>query len=154
MRKKGINVLALVICGTLMFTLVGPGSAMAYGKKGMDSKIYHKASYMVDNRDELGLTDEQVRQINAIKTAVKKEMIKKNAEIDLVAVDIKTMLQENKVDVKAARDLLDKKYELKKEKAKYLVGEYAALKDMLTDEQMGSLEKMWRDKGKGPCDRK
>ena len=99
---------------------------------------------MLKNEDELGLSDKQVAAIKELKFDTKRELVKRSAEIDLVKIDIKEKLYKDKVDVKGMDPLIDKKYELKKEKAKYLVKQYAALKGILTDKQLEEMKVLWR----------
>ena len=138
----------------LIFSLM-PYAAQADGykkgggyHKGMDEKIYYKAKSMLKNQDELGLSDKQVDQIKDIKFATKKELIMKDAEIDLAKIDIKGKFYEDKVDVAGLDPLIDKKYDLKKAKAKYLVKQYADLKGILTDDQMKEMKSICRKSSK------
>ena len=128
----------------LVFSIL-PYMAQADGKgkgcsKGLDDKIIYKAMAMIKSQEELGLSDEQVAKIKDLKYGVKKELVKKTAEIDILKIDIKAMLYGDTVDVAAIDPLIDKKYEIKKAKAKYLVAKYAELKDMLTEEQTKELK--------------
>ena len=112
--------------------------------KGLDDKIFYKAKAMLKNQEELGLSDKQIDKIKELKTAVKKELITRGAEIDLIKVDIKAHLYEEKIDVPAINKLIDEKYKLKSAKAKYLVKTYAALKSVLTKKQMEEFKKLCR----------
>ncbi|MFH1552248.1 MAG: hypothetical protein ABID83_01225 [Candidatus Omnitrophota bacterium] len=112
--------------------------------KGLDEKIFCKAKFILQNEDELGLSDKQVEKIKALKFETKRELVKRDAEIDLVMIDIKEKLYMDKVDVPGMNALIDKKYEMKKEKAKYLVKQYADLKAILTDEQMDKMKALWK----------
>ncbi|NQV03860.1 MAG: hypothetical protein HQ532_00015, partial [Candidatus Omnitrophica bacterium] len=71
----------------------------------------------------------------------------KKAEIDLIAIDIKAALWEDTIDLGSVNTLIDRKYELKKQKTKALVAAYAALKGMLTKEQIKNLKGLCK-KGK------
>ena len=144
MNKKYI-----VAVFAVLFFLASATFAFADGNKGkmgheksLDEKILFKAKMMIMNQEELALTDDQVKQIKDLKTAVKKEKIKREAEIDLLAVDIKAHLYEDKINVEAVDKLIDKKYDLKKEKAKFFVGEYAKLNGMLTEAQAKEMKSM------------
>ena len=66
----------------------------------------------------------------------------------MVKIDIKEKLYMDKVDVSGINALVDKKYELKKEKAKYLVKQYADLKAVLTDDQLDEMKSLWRKSSK------
>ncbi len=134
----------------LMFSFV-PYIAQADGSKnkegyhkGLDEKIFYKAKFMLKNADELELSDKQVDAIKELKFATKRELVKRSAEIDLVKIDIKEKLYKDKIDLAGINPLIDKKYELKKEKAKYLVKQYAALKGILTDKQLKELKVLCR----------
>ena len=136
-----------LVAAFLMFSVVA--QADGYKKKGgyhkgFDEKIFYKAKFMLKNEDELELSDKQVDDMKELKFATKRELIKRDAEIDLAKIDIKEKLYKDKVDVAGIDPLIDKKYELKKEKAKYLVKQYAALKGVLTDKQLDEMKTLWR----------
>lgn len=114
------------------------------GYKGLDEKIFFKAGFLLKNQEELALTDKQIEQIKELKFATKRELVKKDAEIDLVKIDIKEKLYEDKVNVNEVNSLVDKKYDLKKAKAKYLVKQYADLKGVLTDKQIKEMKALWK----------
>lgn len=114
-----------------------------YDKKGLDDKIYCKAKFMLRNGDELGLSDEQIDRIMDITFATKRGLIDRNAGIWHVKTDIKEKMHEDKTDVPGLQALMDKKYELKKERARFLVQQYAAMKGVMTDEQYTEAKKLW-----------
>ena len=90
------------------------------------------------------ISDEQVKKIKGLKVSTKKDLIRKKADIDIVALDIKSALWEDEVDLATVNALIDRKYDLKKEKAKSLVAAYAALKGILTEEQRDKLKTLYR----------
>ncbi|GAG18917.1 unnamed protein product [marine sediment metagenome] len=112
--------------------------------KGLGKKFFFKTHMVLKNQDELGLSDKQVKEIKDLKMKTKKDLIRKKAEIDLVALDIKVAMHEEQIDTGAIDKLIDQKYDLKKEKAKSLVGAYAAVKGTLTDEQKSKLKSLWK----------
>lgn len=127
-----------------------PAYAGDYGKKGgyhcasKKDKVYRKAGMMLKNRKELGLSDEQVKKIKALKYNTKKDAIRRQSEIDLVAVDIKKEMHGDTQNIEAVNKLIDKKYDLKKEKAKASVKACAELKNTLTEEQKAKLREIWK----------
>jgi len=153
--KKAIIMICLVL--TVSVALTGTPSAFAgshggkrcgYAKKdGLEEKFMYKAHKIMKNSDELGLSDEQVDSLRALKVAAKKNWIRQNAEIEAIAVDIKAGLYENPVDAAALHRLIDQKYELKKQKSKDLITAYAQLKAMLTEEQWKTLKDLWKKHG-------
>ena len=135
----------------LVFGLVSHvAQADGFGKgkgcrEGLDGKVFYKVMVILKNRDELGLSDKQVERVKDLKFATKRELVNKDAEIDLVKIDIKEKLYEDKVDVPAVNALIDKKYDLKKAKAKYLLKQYTDLKSILTDEQLKKMKTLRRE---------
>jgi Spy/CpxP family protein refolding chaperone len=96
-------------------------------------------------QDELKVSDEQLDQIKELKVALKKDLIRKKADIKVIKVDIRSLLYEDEVDVDAVNRLIDQKYEIKKAKSKMVVESYAKLKKVLTKEQMDNLRRIVRD---------
>ena len=107
-----------------------------------EKKFSYKARFILENKKELGLLDEQVKKIKDLKIEAKKDLIRKKAELDILALDIKGELWRDTIDTDRVNKLIDKKYELKKEKAKSLVNTYVALKNILTDEQREKMKEL------------
>lgn len=147
MRKRFIVVVCLVCFGLLTSQVYAEQGKMKGGSGDMEGQFCQKAMLIVKNQEELGLSDEEVNKIKDLKVAMKKDMIRKKAEIDVLALDIKAGLWGDEIDVTALNSLIDKKYELKKEKAKSLIAAYASLKNMLTEEQRKTLKGLCK-KGK------
>ena len=151
MRKMWMTVVVALV---MTFSLMG-GTAFAEGKekgecrweqeKGdLEWKVLDKAHFLMKNQEELGLSSEQIAKIHDLKMNTKKDMIRRNAEIEVLALDIKSALHAEKIDTKAVNGLIDKKYELKKEKTKALVGAYASLKEIPTKEQKETMKALWK----------
>ncbi len=94
---------------------------------------------IVDN-DHIILKDKS----DGIKIDIKKDLIQRKAKIDLIVVDIKAQMWEDKINTKAINKLIDQKYELKKAKAKSLLQAYVSLKKILTDEQKERLKELFK----------
>lgn len=109
-------------------------------KKDLESKFYMKAWVAMENKDELSLTDKQVDQIKTLKYETKKDVIMKDAEIDVIAVDIKVSLWEDSIDTQSVNMLVDKKYNLKADKTKTIIDAMAKFKSILTKDQMTKLK--------------
>jgi Spy/CpxP family protein refolding chaperone len=105
-----------------------------------EEKIMCKFHLVISNHDKLNLSDEQTAKIKGLKINTKKDLIKRNAEIDLISVDMKSKLWEDVIDKEDINKLIDQKYELKKAKTKVLINAYAELKNILTDEQRKKLK--------------
>lgn len=129
-----------------------------YGKKGdLQGKLMKKAHFILKNKEELGLTDEQVDKVKTLKIETKKSLIRQKADIAIIAIDIKAALWEDTIDKVAIGKLIDQKYDLKKASAKTLVGAYADMKSVLTDEQKEKCKELFKSKikeWKGKCSKK
>lgn len=128
---------------------------MKSGKKGhgsgsLESKVFHKAKFLLAHQDEIGLSEEQASRIKDTKMALKKDLITRNAGIEVAALEVHEALSADKVNASAVNALVDKKYELKKQKAKRVVEAYTQLKGILTDEQQSEMKAMWKDKESCP----
>ncbi len=114
----------------------------AHHGQSLEKKILCKFRLVMANQDKLNLLDDQVTKIQNLKVATKKDLIKRNAEIDLISIDIKLKLWEDKPDKEILNKMLDQKFELKKEKAKALIDAYVELKDILSVGQRKKLKKI------------
>lgn len=144
MNKK--TVISALLAFALVLSLTA-FKAYAYDRgkkegyhKGFEKKFFYKARLILKNKDKLGLADKQLKKIKGLKIKTKKDVIRKDAELSIIALDIKAAIGEKQIDTGAVNKLLDKKYDLKKDKAKSLLAAYAALKRILTDEQKGKLK--------------
>jgi Spy/CpxP family protein refolding chaperone len=146
--QKIKNITALtIILGLFLFQNAYAGGAKMHGY----DKAIKKAHFALQYEDELGLTDEQVAQIRILKADAEKDLIRKKADIDLVEIDIQSQMYEDTIDLDAINALIDKKYELKKAKAKASVRSYADLKNVLTDEQKEKMRSLYRGKYQSGC---
>jgi|GEM_PF-2975028 len=111
--------------------------------------FYKKAKFILWNEKDLKLSAEQVKAVKSLVSETKKQIIRNNAEIDVIKVDIKTQIHEPKINVEAVNGLIDKKYDYKKANAKLLVDSLAKLKAQLSEDQMNKLKELWMEK----CDK-
>ncbi|MBN2406348.1 MAG: hypothetical protein JXJ19_01515 [Elusimicrobia bacterium] len=107
-------------------------------------KLMKKIDLIYDNQEDLEITDKQLDELKGIKHSYRKESIKKNAEIEILDIDINSLLYEDPVDLEKVNKLVDSKYELKKSRTKAAIAAGAKLKDTLTDKQKEKLKNLWR----------
>jgi hypothetical protein len=119
------------------------------GGDGLEQKFYMKAHFIMENSEALGLAQEKVDAIKALKMETKKALIRQEAEIDIAGIDLKSAIHNYPIDVEAANKLVDQKYELKKAKAKTVVAALARLKGELSQEQYDKLKSLWQGKESG-----
>lgn len=123
------------------------GKCMMMGKKDgghmdLEEKFHKKVMMVYKNQQELGLSQEQLDAIKALKIQTKKNLIKLQAEIDLVMVDLKSAMWEDEIDMDAVDALITKKYDTKKQKAKTTISAIAQLGKILTAEQKTKLKSL------------
>jgi Spy/CpxP family protein refolding chaperone len=107
-----------------------------FEKMDLEDKFYMKVMFLCMNAQELGLSEEQKEKIQSTKLKLKRQLATREANIEITAIDIRSMLDQDKIDTTAVNNLIDKKYQLKAEKAKDIVTAYSELKQILTAEQV------------------
>ena len=150
MRMKYLIVALLAVALVAGFGIAqacADGGCM--GKKGgYDDKIHEKAMMILANEDELGLTEDQVKNIKDLKHKTMKDMIKIDADIDVLAIDLKSAMYEDPMDVAAVNMLIDSKYDLEKQKAKAVVAACEELRNILTAEQKQKMKAIMKEQKK------
>jgi hypothetical protein len=152
MQRK-IVLISLVMILAVSFCV--PAGYADYGSKyckkdtkydGLQEKFFYKAHFILNNEEELGLSEKQVKTIKDLKIALKKNIINMQAQIDLLTVDIKTEMWEDPMNVEMINSLVEEKYAIKKEKTKALIDAYSKLKGVLSEDQKKTLKKLWKQK--------
>lgn len=111
-------------------------------KMEAENIFFHKAKMILANAAELGLTSDQIDKIKTLKYGVEKNLIKEDADIKTIAIDIKEALGKDTVDINAVNKLIDQKYSMKAQKTKDAIGAYVNLKKILTEDQLKKLKEM------------
>ena len=140
MRK--IFTLLMVLCLVFSFSVFAFADNKDWHRKkdGMESKICKKIHMAMKYGEELGLTDEQQDQIKDLNIKLKKDMIQYNAKIDIVKIDIKSKLWNNKIDQVQVDKYINEKYDIKKAKAKVLISYLIDFKSIFSEDQMKQLK--------------
>jgi len=112
------------------------------------SKLMKKAKFYLDNADAIGLTEDQVSQIEAIKTDVKKEMILAGAQMEIAMMDMGAKLKTDPVDVEGLNQMIDANLAGMSAGAKKAVQQYADLKQVLNADQKKKAKEVWNNSEK------
>jgi Spy/CpxP family protein refolding chaperone len=135
---------------------MGMGKAgMMYGHKQESSQeesggmFFHQARFILMQKDEIGLTEEQVEKVKTLQYNVEKNLIKEKADLELLVLDIREELRKDDINLNAVRGLIDKKYAAKAQKAKEDVEAYVNLKNILSKDQQKKLQEMGKGGMKG-----
>ncbi len=153
MRKHLIATITLILALGLMQSVslaekgVGNVSGRDY-KESIENKFFKKVKMIYLYQDELNVNEKQMDQMKELKITLKKDLIKKKADLDIIGVDILSLLYEDIIDVEAVDKLIDQKYEIKKAKIKNVIKSYAQLKKILTKEQIEKLKEIVSDQKK------
>lgn len=149
MKTKSLRILGTML---LAVTLISPQVFAGHGGgKGEDlaGKFFYKAHTLMELEEKLGLSSEQVKAIRELKMNVKRDYITKEAEINVLKLDIYSHLYNDKVDLAAVNALVDQKYEIKKAMSKTLIESYVTLKSAITKEQWAKFKELKKEmKGK------
>jgi Spy/CpxP family protein refolding chaperone len=111
-------------------------------KMDLENVFSQKIHFIMSNSDEIGLNAEQLEKIHTLKYSVKRASIKNDAEIDILALDIKEALGKEDIDIGAVNSLIDKKYAVKAQKTKDIVAACVNLKAILTKDQQNKMQEM------------
>jgi hypothetical protein len=139
-----MKLLVMTMCLTLVSVTAWAGGCKKC-KKGLmhDMKGLKKMVWL--NQERLGVDDATMDQIYEVKVEAKKKVVMLKAEIKALAMDIRYELYKDEVAVPTIKELVDKKYTLKKKKAMVLIQAIADMKKLLTDEQKMELKKIKRE---------
>ena len=150
--KRAVSIFIVVACA---LTLVS-SAVFAYGgnrgwfkhesmwsKKGHDGIFFRKAHLILVNAADLNLTDDQVSKIKTLEYGVKKSLIKENADIKSLILDIREAIRKDETDLTAVNSLIDQEYAVKAQKSKESVEACANLKKVLTKDQEKKLKDIW-----------
>ena len=110
------------------------------------NKVMKKAHFLLDNTDELNLTPEQVKTITDIKMQVKKSAIRQGSGMEIFMLDTHSKLSEDVVDVTGINAMIDQGMSEMSAATKANVESYAALKSVLTPEQLAKAKEIWKKK--------
>jgi hypothetical protein len=97
--------------------------------------FFAKACAILCKSETLGLTQEQTDSIHALKLEVKSREIRQAAEMQVMQLEMESLLRRPTVDAEALNALIDRGSAAFAENAKANVRAYAKLKAVLTEEQ-------------------
>jgi len=153
MKRSIITAITIVFALGPILSISFAEDGQGYGNKDyhempLEKKFFKKLHMIFLHQNDLGITDEQLAQLDELKIALKKDFIKKQAEIDIIKVDIRSSLHEEEVNLEAVNKLIDQKFEIKKSKSKQLIASMAKLKKILSKEQRKQMKDLMHKKHK------
>ena len=112
-------------------------------------KTVMKLHFILENKGDLKLTEDQIKTLKELKLQSEKDGIRQNADSRLFMLDLKSKLEEDKIDVEGANTLIDKGFSSMATAAKSNLEAYAKLNNVLTDDQRAKIKELWKEKFKG-----
>jgi len=118
------------------------GGMMGERKGRFHSRFTHGVSLILQNSEELGLTDQQKAKLNDIRRKYSKEIIRQDADSKIAGIDLEPLLKESEINLPKVKEAL-KKIEGIETQIKYLkIEAFTEARKVLTDEQRATLRKM------------
>lgn len=121
------------------------GGRMGMGREGMGHHrrwFHYGVTLMLQNADKLGLSDEQRKQLDEIRTRYSKDIIKQDAESKIAEIDLRVLLKESEINLSEVKEAL-KKVENAETQIRYLrIMAFVEARKILTGEQKNSLKKL------------
>ena len=103
-------------------------------------KFMKKAHFLLEQKSEVGLTDDQVKTIKELKLQMEKDSIRQSADKKTFMLDLQSKLSEDKVDIEGANTLIDQNFAAASAAAKSNLATYAKLKSLLNPDQIKKMK--------------
>ena len=120
---------------------------LAYANQGygdsLEGMYFGKVYFLFQNKTELGLTDDQIEKIKAIKFDMKRASINADSAKELAAVDIQQELHSDQPDLKKIDASVDAKHQAKSNLEKTMARALLDTKAVLTPEQVVKLKDLY-----------
>lgn len=106
------------------------------------SKFMMKAHFLLEQKNEIGLTEDQVKTIKDLKLQMEKDSLRQSADMKTFMLDLHSKLGEDKVDVEGTNSLIDKSFSSASIAAKSNLEAYAKLKGLLNVDQIAKMKQL------------
>ena len=108
------------------------------------AKALHKATFYLKHAEEIGLSEEQIQAIAAIKLDLKKTAARQQAEMQVFELDVQAKMSEPTVDAEALNALVDGAAQGMVASTKGVIAQYAKLRGLLSAEQQKKAKEIWK----------
>ena len=116
-----------------------PGFRPEFESRNVEGSMFERI------RDELELTKEQIKQMDELRSSIKKESIKLNSDMNILQVDKKDALKE--FNFKEAKKITGKIFEIKKNLAIKRIEMQEQRWNILDSEQQAKVEELMQHRG-------
>ncbi len=115
MRKKKLMLVMGVLLMGLVFSNIGYATEKGLGHhscRGFESKLESEpqcAVCMLKQKEDLGLSDEQITQLKSLKNEAEKKRIRNEAEMKILKIELRDLVHQDKTeDLKAVDAKIEK----------------------------------------------
>lgn len=108
------------------------------------NKLMTKSEFYLKNADEIGLSEDQVKQIKAIKLEAEKDEVLGGAQMKVAFLDIESKMSTDPVDQESLNAVVDSLSAGMNQGAKKTIKLYADLKSVLTADQKKKAKTLWK----------
>lgn len=112
----------------------------------INNKILKKAHFFIENKDAIGLSEDQVHEIKTIKMNTKKKIIRQNADMEIFEIELWQLLHSKPANQEAVNQMIDQASAGWGSEAKAAVQSYLDVKAVLTEAQMTKAKAIWGTK--------
>ncbi len=145
---------ALLVFSAPLYAHAVYGGESGYGGYGhhdgdqspVTFKFMRKAHFLLEHKSDIGLSEEQVASIKDLNLQVEKDNIRQTAETKVFMLDLRSKLEEDKIDVDGVNAMIDKASASMTAAAKSNVAAYAKLKSTLTPDQLNKVKELMKTK--------
>lgn len=114
-----------------------------YGRMG--GKDHSGPKSFLKMKDKLGLSDEQVNRLKALKSEAKKQKIRIKADIEILQIELYDLLHKDEVDVKAVDAKIEEIGERKTEMYKASIHAKLDAQNILTPKQLKEYKRIKKE---------
>lgn len=147
MKRQWLMVLALVaVLGMGGSALAHPPFRPMVGHRMMGGHALERPliSFILQHREELNLSDEQVRVLETLRSEFQKEAVKKHADLEVAEMELRGLEQREPVDLEAIEAKVRQIEALQTELRLSRIRTIVKGKEVLTPEQRKKLESLER----------
>ena len=102
----------------------------------MEGEHHEGHAFFLGMKDELGLSEEQVSRLEALKSETEKQMIRTKADLEILEIELHGLLSQDKVDVKTVDAKVETMGELQTKMHKAHIHARLDAQNILTAEQL------------------
>jgi Spy/CpxP family protein refolding chaperone len=138
MKKIGLILFAVCFISGI---IVASANAQMYGGKGKEMGMWG-GTHLMHIINKLGLDDNQTKEVKAVVFKLQKEMIQKRAAIQVARIELREILDQDTVDMKAVASKVKQIESLRTEAIMMRIQGHEDIKVKLTPEQKKKLSEM------------